>query len=413
MPASEQMEQLSEHKAILIPARAGKLPRFTFTVAGDDGTELQFQLRKSSRSDAFTPDEVLERQIVKISATRQDAPSQSPARGANGTGSVPVENAIGSSPQPTVSVISKKVLSEVKTPRVSIQEVSVEFTTELAEASYVFCCLMANPEVSIVTSDHLVTGLTTVVHRQESRVSKGAKQLPPDNIGIDAVEFWTPRRRPEGRNPAMRCDPPLENFSPQNVCNGIARPWHQANAWVADPNDDHPQLVLSWESIQVIDRIELSFDTDFDHPMESTLMGHPEHVMPCCVREFSILGHNDTPVYSCADNHQTRRIVQLPEPIMTDRLTLQLRHPSELAPASLFEVRCYGPGSRDAGGMNEQITDRVDYIRGDTTCSQGDPPANGNVKLSDGAKQPIELASSQNGNGILLDSQAPKARPSP
>src|SRR5690606_13298648 len=37
-----------------------------------------------------------------------------------------------------------------------------------------------------------------------------------------------------------------------------------------------------------ISEIRIYFDTDFDHPLESTLWGHPESAIPFCVKRFRI-----------------------------------------------------------------------------------------------------------------------------
>ena len=47
-------------------------------------------------------------------------------------------------------------------------------------------------------------------------------------------------------------------------------------------------MTVRWPHEQVIARIELVFDTDLDHPMESVLLGQPERVVPFCVRAFRV-----------------------------------------------------------------------------------------------------------------------------
>jgi hypothetical protein len=85
----------------------------------------------------------------------------------------------------------------------------------------------------------------------------------------------------------------------------------------------------------------LSFDTDFDHPAESVLLGHPETIMPFCVRAYRILDAKGNVLHKCSDNHQTRNTIRMERPVSTDRLTIELTHPSNQTPAALFEVRCY------------------------------------------------------------------------
>ena len=107
-----------------------------------------------------------------------------------------------------------------------------------------------------------------------------------------------------------------------------------------DANDPNPVLSLRWSSSQRITRIELTFDTDFDHPMESVLMGHPERVMPACIRGFDICGGAGRILAQVSDNHQTRWRLDLAEPIDTDEISIVVKERGPSVPA-IFEVRCY------------------------------------------------------------------------
>src|SRR5690606_1161350 len=125
------------------------------------------------------------------------------------------------------------------------------------------------------------------------------KQTPPEDIGVDEFEFWCPQRRPEGQNLAINISPALTCFQKGNVRNGTDRPTEQPNAWVADPDDPNPWIALEWDEARSIRRMDLVFDPDFDHPMETVLMSHPESVMPFCVRDYSILDDRNQVVHSC------------------------------------------------------------------------------------------------------------------
>jgi hypothetical protein len=209
-------------------------------------------------------------------------------------------------------------------------------------------------------SDQRVTGVLAVCHNGNKAVAKSSTQTPPADSGIDTFEFWTPLRRPVGKNFAVRIEPPLEVFNPANLTNGFARPTNQPNAWVADFAHEQPTLCLSWDKPQTIARIELGFDTDFDHPMESVLMGHPERVMPFCVEKLLVVQGVRVPVPAgghpaedqdgadterllgeITQNHQSRRVIRLAQAVTTDCLEIQLLAPSVNVPATLFEVRCF------------------------------------------------------------------------
>ncbi|MBO9660094.1 MAG: FAD-binding dehydrogenase, partial [Chitinophagaceae bacterium] len=126
-----------------------------------------------------------------------------------------------------------------------------------------------------------------------------------------------------------------------NIKNGIDRPVAQPNAWIADWNDPQPQLNIQWNTPQTIRSISLFFDTDFDHPMESVLMGHPESVMPFCVRNYKIMDDKGNIVFEKQGNYQTHNLIELPEQISTTSLHLMVEHPSAEVPAAVFSVRCY------------------------------------------------------------------------
>jgi len=172
-------------------------------------------------------------------------------------------------------------------------------------------------------------------------VSNYGKQAPAGDIGVDAFEFWCPVRRPEGYNIAMKFAPYLRCFSPANVISGTDRPVMAPNAWVASTADLQPQLFLDWDAPTTIRRIILSFDTDFDHPMESSLMGHPENVMPFCVRNYQLRDENGRLLFSKRGNYQSVNHIYLEEPVTVKRLSLLVEHPSEDIPAAIFSIRCY------------------------------------------------------------------------
>ena len=109
----------------------------------------------------------------------------------------------------------------------------------------------------------------------------------------------------------------------------------------ADPADVAPSVTMEWERKQEIGTIEICFDTDFDHPMESVLMGHPENVMPFCVTSFSVEDENGNMLWRVQDNHQTIRRFKPAEKITAQKLTFRFEHPSENVPAAVFAIRCF------------------------------------------------------------------------
>ncbi|HEX7652005.1 MAG TPA: FAD-dependent oxidoreductase [Verrucomicrobiae bacterium] len=307
IPCGETLN-LAQSWAMLLPITPGRMPQVEFLVNVSAVTTLRVELRASQRPDNHTPEVIL-----------------------------------------AVKTYDLEPGAEIKLP--------VQFDYRIDEARYVFVCLLKNEAVAVHLSNQRVTGILAVCHNGNKAVAKSATQMPPPDSGLDTFEFWTPQRRPGGRNLAVRVDPPLDVFRVGNLINGIDRPTRQPNAWVAGFDQQQPALRLTWTTSQRIARLELCFDTDFDHPMESVLMGHPENVMPFCVRRVILVqpsqglaGQSDglagepsaQVLWELAENHQTRLCLRLPEPLVTDQLELRFEAPGDTIPVALFAIRCYG-----------------------------------------------------------------------
>lgn len=282
---------LNDGWAMMLPVKAGTQLEFTVWIEAAADSELRVELRESSRVDNHTLDVILEKALCGITP---------------GTRSV----------------------------RVGFKHV---FTDE----RYAFVCFSGNAHIQLRTSEQRVTGVLSLCHAVNLAVAKSAVQTPPEDIGVDTFEFWLPKRRPAGQNIAMKFEQPIALFGAGNVTSGIARPTNQPNAWVAEVDDANPTLALTWSEPQTIARVELMFDTDFDHPMESVLWGHPEDRMPFCARGYRVLDENGHLLGECRDQHQTRAVIVLAQPVRTQSLRIELTAPGGKIPAALFAVRCY------------------------------------------------------------------------
>ncbi|MGB3780566.1 MAG: FAD-dependent oxidoreductase, partial [Tunicatimonas sp.] len=221
------------------------------------------------------------------------------------------------------------------------QEVTITFSSTVAQSQYVFVCFMRNEHVQIRGSEMRLTGVLSVFNKFNKAVSNNGKQEPDQDIGVESFEFWCPARRPGGHNLAMRLDPGLPVFGAENLRNGLMRPTHLPNAWVADLNDPQPQLTLRWDEPQSLRRVVLHWDTDFDHPMESSLMGHPESVMPFCVPHYQLRDDQQYIVYEKHNNHQSQNEIVWDKPVVTRALVIKLRAPNTHTPAALLGIRVY------------------------------------------------------------------------
>jgi len=277
--------------AQLLPVQEGRLPTLRFHLEAKEQTEVVIHLALSARMAGFTPDHILEEKKIPLD------------RGRNC--------------------------------------VELTFESDIPAQQYAFIIIRKNPAVSAYLSDKRLTGVLLLFQAENKAVSNTGVQTPPADIGIDAFEFWTPKRRPAGKNLAFTFAGALHTYTAASVANGCARPYLSPNAWVADPSDGSPRLEIKWDNKVTIRSIQLSFDTDPDHPMESVLMHHPERVMPFCIRNYYIYDGRGNLLKEVKGNYQTRNIISLDKPVVTDALTVVCEHPSADVPAAIFEIRCY------------------------------------------------------------------------
>lgn len=291
LPEEGLLKALDPAVGQMLPLPQGRVPQFTVHAQSDKVTTLEVELRICSRADSYTPDVVVKAKQVPITAGRNC--------------------------------------------------IKLDFETELSSAQYAFILFRKNPEVKLHFTSKRVTGILSVYNQVNEAVSNYGKQEPPEDIGIDAFEFWCPQRRPAGQNVAIKVDTPLTSFGVNNLSNGVARPTNQPNAWVSDFSDKRPSVKLSWPATKTIQTLVLKFDTDIDHPMETVLMGHPENVMPFCVRNYKVRDGEGNVVYERAGNYQTMNTIRFEQPVKTQSLTIEVEHPSGNVPAAIFEILCY------------------------------------------------------------------------
>lgn len=274
----------------LIPLREGLVPVFQIPCRSFAKERLSCELWRSSRKASFTPDILLASKDLYIS----------------GEGYA-----------------------------------ELDFDVHMEESGYVFVIFRRNDNLELGYTDQRITGILSVFNLVNKAVSNFGKQSPPPGSGVDEFEFWCPQRRPQGENIAVRILSPLDVFKAENVRNGVDRPVNQPNAWAADRHDPAPCLSVSWDKPKSIRTIVLSFDSDFDHPMESVLMSHPETVMPFCVRNYRICDDHGNELYSAIGNYQTRNIIRFDRAVRTKEIHIYAEHPLPVVPAALFGVRCY------------------------------------------------------------------------
>lgn len=281
---------LTMASAQLLPLQKGAVPVIKVPVQSAVATTLLAQLWLSSRKGSFTPDVLVSSKQLPV----------------NGSGYV-----------------------------------ELDFEVGIPVSEYAFVIFRTNPDVSLGYTEQRVTGILSVFNLINKAVSNYGKQSPPPDTGVDEFEFWCPQRRPEGHNIALQLSQSLDVFEAENIRNGTDRPVLKPNAWVADLADKNPALNITWDKAQTISTIELVFDTDYDHPMESVLMTHPETAMPFCVRNYVISDADGNELYRGTDNYQTRNTIRLNKAVSVNGLHVTVEHPLPNVPAAIFAVRCY------------------------------------------------------------------------
>jgi hypothetical protein len=291
IPPCDEWQSLQFSMAQMLPVGCHPMPIIRFWARSQTSQTITVQLRISSKPFNHTPDVILSSQELTIAA--------------------------GSSLY------------------------SVAFDHSFTEERYVFVCFMSNPAVELALSEKRITGLVAVFNAINPAVSNYGKQEPTDDIGVDAFEFWCPQRRPAGKNIAMQIEPALKAFSPEHLRNGLQRPVSSTNAWVADYDKTDAVIKIVWAEVQTINKLELFFDVDYDHPLESVLLHNPETKMAFCADEVKVYNCNNELVAAISGNYLARRIIQFGSPVTVTELKIKVANTNQASPASLFEVRCY------------------------------------------------------------------------
>lgn len=221
------------------------------------------------------------------------------------------------------------------------QFVKIRFEKFTETDQYAFIIFRANENIYIRLSNERLTGVLSVFNKFNKAVNNLGKQIPPEGSGFKSFEFFTPERRPEGKNLAFNISPAIDDFGTDKLVNGFTRPYMSANAWIADINDTNPELTVEFGSEKEVSRIRIYFDTDFDHPMETIQWNHPENDMPFCVRDYEINDMSGNVIYRKLGNYQTINEVILQKKIKTDRLVFRFKQNEPEIPVSVFEIEVY------------------------------------------------------------------------
>lgn len=273
--------------AMLLPL-SDYMPKVQLTAKSKEQTSLEVQIRKSIKPFNFTPEITLKSETYALE---------------------PGDNTI-----------------------------VIDFSDMEITAGYYFLCFMGNELVELQESQELITGVMPVYNHQNIPVSNYGCQSPPNDIGVDAFEFWSPKRFPKAKNLALSFDPAITSFQADNIKNSLFRPLMGVNAWVSDLKDELPTLTINWDITQKINSIKIFFDTDYDNALENIQYEHPNSTIPYCVKEYHIENDRGEIIYETNSNYQTLNNIVFESSIDTSALKFKFKHPNEHTPASVFGV---------------------------------------------------------------------------
>jgi hypothetical protein len=290
LPFDGPWKPLDFAAAQILPLSTGKVPGMKFQFSATEKTKITVSLLKSQKSGNFSPETELVKKEFDLTSGEQ--------------------------------------------------YLTIDFQYNIKKTEYYFVAFAANENVSVRSTQMRSTGLVTVFQKFNKSVAVSSRQEPPEDIGMESFDFWLPERRPEGHNLAFELESPIAPYSINHLTNGVFRPTTCTNAWAAALNDSEPGLKLSWDKEQKFSFIKLYFDTDADHSMESTLMGHPEAEIPFCVKDVRICNGAGKVLAEIRENHQTIVTVKFETPLLTDRLSLTFRQKDKNIPVALFGIVC-------------------------------------------------------------------------
>lgn len=290
---NDEWQQLIFSTAQLLPLAANTNYEFVFEVDALETTFLEIQFRTASKNKHYTPDVTLDTEIYQLEKG-----------------------------QHFITFKNKVVLNEKQ---------------------YAFVCLIKNENVKVRLSDERCSAIITVQNRINKAVSNYGKQEPPEGVAIESFEFWTPERRPKGKNLSFSVNPSLDIFKSEQLLNGKIRPCPDGNTnvWVASKEDSLPKIELKWDSEISIDKINLFFDCDYDHALESTLMGHPEETIPFIVSDYYIEDDKKNVISTVKGNYQAINKIEFEKEIKTKSLVFNFNKKLNDVAVSLFNISVF------------------------------------------------------------------------
>jgi hypothetical protein len=239
--------------------------------------------------------------------------------------------------------VPRALLTSVTTsvPAGPSQWLEVPIGVSLDAPAFVFVVIRAAPGVALHRSAEPLTGVLTYAH-QLAVTSGDANEGHNDQ----PLRAWNPK--PLHRSPfCVRVTPNSRSYAPENVINGLVRPYGAPNLWLSAHRDADPEpwLALTWPTPQRLGRVLLTFNDDLNEDLIN-LHHHrtPFRVIPELVKDYELLArqHGDWRSVARVQDHRTRRAVHQLDLDDVEALRLLVRATNGSAYAEVYEVRVYG-----------------------------------------------------------------------
>lgn len=210
----------------------------------------------------------------------------------------------------------------------------------LEAPAFVFLVIRAAPGVALHRSAEPLTGVLAYAH-QLAVTSGDANEGHNDQ----PLRAWNPK--PLYRSPfCVRTAPDSRSYAPENVINGLVRPYGAPNVWLSAHRDDDPEpwLELTWPTPQRLGRVLLTFNDDLNEDLIN-LHHHRTsfRVIPELVRDYELLArqHGAWRTVAHVRDHRARRAVHRVDLDDVDALRLAIGATNGSAYAEVYEVRAY------------------------------------------------------------------------
>ena len=151
------------------------------------------------------------------------------------------------------------------------------------------------------------------------------------------------------RKARVVADSYVEGCQPENIINGIARPvGNESNMWKSDKLSDSQSILLTWEQLQNVNEVQLTFDSDLSAEIMISLsewhhVRQSRTIPETLIKDYTVsclLDGNVVAEKTIKDNHQRMNVIELNA--TCDAIRITITQTNGCSEARICEVRVYG-----------------------------------------------------------------------